>query len=205
MSEFVAQLATACAHLSEHDAKLREVIAKVGPCQLRPSRKHFGDLVSSIIGQQLSGKAAQSILNKVLALYGGKFPEPQILLDTPDEALRAAGVSPQKLGYLRDLCQHIVDGRLKLRNVAKLGDEEITRELVAVKGIGEWTAHMFMMFSLGRLDILAVGDLGVRKGVQKVYGLTDLPKADEINRIAERRHWSPYRSVACWYMWRSLE
>lgn len=205
MTEFVAHLATACVHLSERDAKLRTVIEQVGPCKLRPSRKYFPDLVSNIIGQQLTGKAAQSICTKVKALYGGKFPEPQILLDTPDESLRAAGVSPQKLGYLRDLCQHVVEGKLNLRSVAKLSDDDITRALVAVKGIGEWTAHMFMMFSLGRLDILAVGDLGVRKGVQKVYGLSDLPQAHAITQIATRNRWSPYRSVACWYMWRALE
>ena len=205
MTDFAAQLEQACAYLSKHDAKLRVVIRQAGPCRLRPSRKHFGDLVSSIIGQQLSGKAAQSITNKVLALYGGKFPEAQIMLATPDEQLRAAGVSPQKLGYLRDLCAHVVEGKLELRSLVKLNDDEISRELIAVKGIGEWTAHMFLMFSLGRLDVFAVGDLGVRKGMQKVYGLNDLPKPAEMQAIAEANRWSPYRSVACWYMWRVLD
>ena len=114
-------------------------------------------------------------------------------------------MSPQKLGYLKDLCEHVLAGKLKLSSVSKLGDAEIVRALTAVKGIGEWTAHMFLMFSLGRLDVLAVGDLGVRKGMQKVYRLFELPKPDEMIALAESKCWSPYRSVACWYMWRAIE
>ena len=205
MSDFAAQLELACEHLSKHDTQLRTIIQQAGPCKLRPSRKYFGDLISSIIGQQLSGKAAQSILSKVKALYDGKLPEAQALFDTPDEHLRAAGVSPQKLGYLKDLCEHVLAGKLKLSSVSKLGDAEIVGALTAVKGIGEWTAHMFLMFSLGRLDVLAVGDLGVRKGMQKVYRLFELPKPDEMIALAESKYWSPYRSVACWYMWRAIE
>lgn len=194
----------ALTHLREADPILRKVIEQVGPCRLKPMTEgsHFEFIARSIIYQQLSGKAAATIHGRVQALCGGSLTADP-LTTLPDESLRGAGLSRQKLGYLRDLAAHANAGTLDTRHFPDLPDEEITRQMVAVKGIGVWTAQMFLIFRLGRPDVLPVLDLGVRKGVQKAYRLRKLPDAKRIEKIA--RSWAPYRSIGSWYMWRVLE
>lgn len=189
---------------------LRDLIDRVGPP--RPRRRpdgpspddHYGALVRSIVGQQLSVAAAKAIYGRLLERFGGRPPTPQEVLAQDEEELRAAaGLSRAKVGFLRSLAEHVVAGELELDRVARLADAEIVAELCAVRGIGEWSAHMFLMFQLERPDVLAVGDLGVRRAAQRAYGLPDLPSADDLRALAEP--WRPHRTLACRYLWRSLD
>lgn len=177
-----------------------------GPCGIRPNRHYFPTLLRSIVGQQLSGAAADTIWGRVRAhVPGARHPRPEAVLAARDEELRGLGLSRAKVASVKDLSAHVLDGRLDLHHLSRLTDEEVVEALVAVRGIGEWTAHMFMMFSLFRLDVLPTGDLGIRKGFQQLYDLPAQPKPDEMRAIAEARGWAPYRSVACWYLWRLLD
>ena len=196
---------TAVMRLKRADPVLREVIERVGPCRFaaRAEGTHFDALVRAILYQQLSGKAAATIHGRLRDHFGGRDPLPPELLAAPEPALRAAGVSRQKLGYLRDLARHAVDGSLPLDRVESLDDDAVIDALVAVKGVGRWTAQMFLMFRLGRPDVLPELDLGVQKGIQLAYGLRTLPTPKDVLRIGAP--WAPYRSVASWYMWRLLD
>jgi DNA-3-methyladenine glycosylase II len=171
----------------------------------RPSPSdHYGALLRAIVGQQLSTRAARAIYGRVIERFGGRTPSPREILDDDPEALRAAaGLSRAKVAFLRSLAEHVLSGELELDRLEQLGDDEILAELTAVKGIGVWSAHMFLIFQLGRPDILAVGDLGVRRAVERAYGLAELPSAADLERLAEP--WRPYRSVACRVLWRSLD
>lgn len=191
--------------LSRADPVIASLITMHGPCQLSPHTDYYQQLVRSIIGQQLSVKAAATIYNRFLGLFNGSMPTPEQIITTSTEDLRAIGCSYQKASYIHDLAQHILDGQLDLAHIATLPNEEVIRQLVAVKGIGEWSAHMFMMFSLGRLDILPTGDLGIRKAMMIQYELSDLPKPAEMLELALNHGWSPHQSVASWYLWRSLD
>jgi DNA-3-methyladenine glycosylase II len=165
---------------------------------------HYGALVRAIVGQQLSVLAARAIYGRLTARFGGRPPAPQeILADDPEELRAAAGLSHAKVGFLRSLAAHVISGELELERLHELQDDEVIAELVAVKGIGEWSAHMFLMFQLERPDVLAVGDLGIRRAIERAYGLDALPQAAEIERIAEP--WRPHRTLACRYLWRSLQ
>jgi DNA-3-methyladenine glycosylase II len=163
----------------------------------------YGALVRSIVGQQLSTKAARTIFERLTGLFGGHTPTPRQLLDADPEAIREAGLSRPKVAYLRDLAERVEDGDLALDSLAELPDEEVAEQLTAVKGLGPWTVDMFLIFHLGRPDVLPVGDLGIRRAVQIAYGLEELPGPDELERIAEP--WRPHRSLACLYLWRSLD
>jgi DNA-3-methyladenine glycosylase II len=202
---FERKLRGAEKYLIGHDQRLAPVIKASGPCRIAPHTDHYGELVSNIVGQQLSTKAACSIWQRVLALFGGKMPAPVQLLKIDDQKLRDAGLSWAKVRYVKDLAQHILDGRLDLEHIATMPNEQLIEQLTAVKGIGEWSAHMFMMFGLGRLDILPVGDLGIRKAIQNLYKLDGLPAPEQIITIANKNHWHPYESVASWYLWQSLD
>ncbi|HEY0971597.1 MAG TPA: hypothetical protein VGE02_11575 [Gemmatimonadales bacterium] len=195
----------AVARLRKTDPRLRAVIDRVGPCRFAPRIEgtHFDALVRAIVYQQLSGKAAATIHGRVRELFDGRDPLPAELLAAPDEPLRAAGLSRQKLGYLRSLAGHVADDALPLDRVHEMDDQAIIDALVAVKGIGRWTAQMFLMFRLGRLDVLPDLDLGVQKGVQLTYDLPSLPTPKEVVEIGAA--WAPYRSVGSWYMWRLLD
>ena len=195
----------AVAHLRKADPVLARVIEQVGPCglELRTEGTHYHALLRSVLFQQLSGKAAGTIHDRLRALYGGRDPEPAEFLATPDEALRAAGVSRQKVAYLRDLSEHVHTGRLPLDRVEALGDDEIVDLLAGVKGVGRWTAQMFLLFRLGRPDVLPCADLGVQKAIQRAWELPALPKPAEVE--ARGAPWRPYASVASWYLWRSLD
>jgi DNA-3-methyladenine glycosylase II len=195
----------AARHLAKADPVLAPVIAQAGLCTIRPHKNYYQELVENIIGQQLSIKAADSIMKRFVALFSGTFPPPEAILGKSVEELRTAGLSGAKAAYIRDLAQHVVDGKVQFGHLDSLSNEEVGRELVPVKGIGEWTVHMFLMFCMGRLDVLAPGDLGIKNGVQKLYQLDHLPSPAEIQDLAKRNHWHPYETVACWYIWQSLD
>jgi DNA-3-methyladenine glycosylase II len=197
--------ASAVEALREADPVLREVIEEVGPLgdlfAGRPT-DHYGTLVRSIVGQQLSTRAAASIYNRLLERFGGRTPTPdEVLADDPDELRTAAGLSHAKVRYLRSLSEHVLDGSLELDRLTGLPDDEVIARLVAVKGIGLWSAQMFLMFHLRRPDVLPVGDLGIRRAVMRRYGLPALPAPAELTEIAEP--WRPHRTLACIYLWRS--
>ncbi len=168
----------------------------------RPAGDAYGTLLRTVIGQQLSAKAAFTIHGRVLELYGGRHPAPEELLATPQADLRACGLSGRKVEYMRSLAEHIRDGSLELDRLDGRSDDEVIEEIVAVRGFGEWSAQVFLMFFLERPDVLPTGDLGIRKAVQLRYGLDELPGKDELTRIAEP--WRPHRSLACIYLWESL-
>jgi DNA-3-methyladenine glycosylase II len=198
-------LTRAAKHLSKYDPKLATVIAAAGLASYAPHHDYYRALVDSIIGQQLSVKAASSIKKRFRELFSDTFPEPEAILTKSIEDLRGVGFSRAKAAYVQDLAQHIIDGKIRFDKLAEQANEEIIAELTAVKGIGEWTVHMFLMFSVGRLDVLAYGDLGVRNGVKLVYDLEELPSKQDMENIAKKYKWHPYESVACWYMWHSLD
>ncbi|MBI5698115.1 MAG: DNA-3-methyladenine glycosylase 2 family protein [Thaumarchaeota archaeon] len=191
---------SAVKHLRK-DRKLAKIIDHIGDYNLTLTKNPYQSLVEAIITQQLSGKAADSISKRFREIYG-RFPKPVDVLKTSDVKLRKAGLSGMKVKYIKDLSKRINSKELKLGSLKNLADEEIVEELTQVKGIGRWTAEMFLIFSLGRLDVLPVGDLGLRKGVQRLHSLSELPEGEEIERIAEK--WRPYRTVATWYLWKSL-
>ncbi len=201
--------AGAVEHLRAHDPVLRGVIDAVGVDGLGDRRRgrpadHYGALVRSIVGQQLSVKAAASIYARLIERFGGRPPTPaEVLADDPDELRAAAGLSRAKVSFLRSLAEHVTDGSLELEALDRLPDEQAIAELVAVKGLGTWSAHMFLMFHLQRPDVLPVGDLGIRRAVMNVYGLDELPGNAELEAIGEP--WRPYRTLACLYLWRSLD
>lgn len=192
-------------HLRKHDSILAPVIASAGLCTIRPHTDYYWELVDSIISQQLSVKAAAKIEERFKALFPEVVPLPEHILATPDNTLRSVGLSNAKVAYVKSLAQHIIDGQLELDKLNMLSNSEIISELTAVKGIGEWTAHMFLMFAMARLDVLPVGDLGIKLGVQKLYKLDHLPNPAEIQAIAAQNHWHPYESVASWYIWRAKD
>jgi DNA-3-methyladenine glycosylase II len=192
-------------HLRRVDDVLASVIDDVGPYRAAPPLRgsHFAALMRSIVYQQLSGKAAATILGRVHALYGGRPPSPGQLLATPESALRGAGLSTQKLSYLRDLAARVDDGRLPVSKLGRLDDDRTIELLTGVKGIGRWSAQVYLMFRLQRPDVLPDGDLGIQKAIQRAYGLRKLPDPERVRRIGAP--WAPYRSLACWYLWRSLD
>jgi DNA-3-methyladenine glycosylase II len=198
------------AHLSRADPVMARLIDDFGgPLPDEPDRRgrpdeHYGALVRSITGQQLSVKAAASIWGRLLERFGGHTPMPeQILADDPEELRVACGFSRAKVAYLRSLAEHVLSGEIELDRLDELPDGEVIRELTAVKGIGEWTAHMFLMFTLHRPDVLPTGDLGVRNAAMRAYGLDAPPPPADLQVLAEP--WRPYRTRACLYLWRSLD
>ena len=184
---------------------LGTIIERVGACRLEPRREgtHYEALVRSIVFQQLSGKAARTIHDRFRALYPRNRPRPELVRETDDASLRGAGLSRQKIGYLRDLSARVTDGSLPLAHLGRLPDDAIIEHLVQVKGIGRWTVQMFLMFRLGRPDVLPELDLGVQNAIQRAYKLRKRPTPKDVLRIGEP--WRPYASVASWYLWRSLE
>lgn len=190
-------------HLRRADPILGAAIRVAGPWRLKAGRNHFHALARAIVAQQISGHAARTIWGRVIALSAPDRFDAAAVMRLRDEQLRGAGLSPQKLGYMRDLCTRIIDGRLHLARLGRMSDELIIEELTAVKGIGVWTAQMFLMFSLGRADVFAPDDLGLRSAIRKLYGLSEMPDRATCHSYADR--WQPYRTIASWYLWRSLE
>jgi len=193
--------------LAGADPVLARIIRKVGPYRRRRAPRgttYFQALVRSIVYQQLHGKAAAAILERFKALYEREpFPEPAQVLRTRDSALRRIGLSRQKASYIKDIARRAAAGELEPGSLHALPDDAVVETLTAIKGIGQWTADMFLMSALGRPDVLPVGDYGIRKAVQKAYSLRTLPDERRLSKIAEP--WRPHRSIACWYLWRSLD
>jgi DNA-3-methyladenine glycosylase II len=190
--------------LARRDPVIRDLMREHGACGLADAQHTdpLQALLHAIVSQQLSTKAAATITARFEALYGG-VPTPAQLAATADEQLRAVGLSSQKIGYVRDLCRRIENGSLPLAALDAMPDEAVVEALTEVKGIGRWTAEMFLMFRLHRPDVLPVGDLGIVKAVQRAYRLRKVPTPERLTRIGES--WRPYRSIACWYLWASLK
>lgn len=190
-------------HLRRADPVMRKIVDAVGPCGLRPGARgtHFTTLARAICGQQLSGKAAETIWRRFCELHHNpRSIRPDDVLGMDDAEIRATGMSTAKTASIRDLARKVVDGEVRLARIGRLPDDEIIAELTRVRGIGVWTAEMFLMFRLGRPDVWPVGDLGVRNAVRRYYGVDD---PEGLDRVAEP--WRPWRSVASWYLWRSLD
>jgi DNA-3-methyladenine glycosylase II len=203
-----ADLSEAIAHLRAADPVLRKLIDEIGVDSLGDrrvgrARDHYGALVRTIVGQQLSTRAARAIYERLTERFGGRAPTPEeVLAEEPEELRTSVGLSHAKVRYLRSLAEHVLDGSLDLGQLSQHPDDEVIAELTAITGIGLWSAHIFLMFHLQRPDVLPVGDLGIRKAFQVAYGLAELPDAPVMERIAEP--WRPYRTVACLFLWRSL-
>jgi DNA-3-methyladenine glycosylase II len=200
-----AQMEAAVAHLSAPDAEpvMAELVARFGPLHLSRSDDYFSTLVESIASQQLSSKVADTITKRIRALMGdNERIEVESVLAVPDQALRDAGLSWGKVRYVKDLAQKVADGEVHLQSISQMTNEDAVAELVKVKGIGRWTAEMFLMFSLARPDVLAVGDYGLQSAIKRLYSLSDLPKPAEMQELAEP--WRPFRSYASLYLWRAL-
>ena len=189
-------------HLKKSDPVLRAIIERVGPCRMEFGVPEFGSVAEAIVYQQLNGKAAVTIFNRFAALAGDPLT-PEGILKLSDEQLRSVGLSKQKSAYLKDLSAKTAAGLLDFARLPELPDDEVIQHLTQVKGVGVWTAHMFLMFSLRRPNVLPTGDYGVQVAIRKHYKKRKLPKPKDMEKIA--RAWEPYRSVACWYMWRSLD
>jgi DNA-3-methyladenine glycosylase II len=190
-------------YLSQSDLRLGEVIGTVGKYSIKLRKDPFQSLVESIIYQQLAGSAASTIYGRFIKYYNNSPPLPEQILSTPDAVLKSSiGLSNKKIEYIKDLSARITDRKLDLVKLCEMTDEEIIAQLIQVKGIGRWTAEMFLIFCLGRLDVLPVTDLGIRKAMQKIYALLALPKPSEMLAISQP--WRPYRSVATWYLWKSV-
>jgi DNA-3-methyladenine glycosylase II len=191
------------AHLSKADPILARIIEQVGPLRMARRPERFEALVRAIIYQQLAGAAASAIYGRFVARFGGaKFPTPAQVLAATDADLRAVGLSARKALYIKDVALQVANGNLNFHRFGRMEDEEIIADLTRVKGIGRWTAEIFLMFNLGRADVLPVGDLGFRNAVNLVYQLRHPPTPKQLRKMAER--WRPYRSAATWYMWQSL-
>jgi len=203
INELVAK--EAAEYLSKHDPVLRPIIAKVGLCTIRPNSNYYQELVDAIISQQLSVHAARAIEERFRNLFDGKFPTAEQILTTDVETLRGIGFSRAKAMYVLDLAEHVISGEVSFDHLDALSNDEVTAELTAVKGIGAWTAHMFLMICMARTDVLPVGDLGIRNGVRKLYGFNDAPAPQQIIDLAAKNHWHPYESVASWYIWRAFD
>ena len=189
-------------HLKKSDAILAAVIARVGPCQLAYREPTFEALARSIVFQQLSTKAARTIYGRLEEAAGGKIT-PEAIQNLSVGEMRRAGLSKQKIGYIRDLAEHALSGKVDFARLPSMSDEEVIAALTDIKGVGVWTAHMFLIFALRRPNILPVGDLGVRMAIQRAYKKRKIPTPKQVEQIA--KGWHPYCSYAAWYMWRSLE
>jgi DNA-3-methyladenine glycosylase II len=190
--------------LARRDPILRDLMREHGPCRLADAQHTdpFRALVSAIISQQLSTRAAATIKARLDALVGSRLT-PSRVAGVSDDALRGVGLSRQKVAYLRDLCERVTSGELALERLDRMSDQAVVAALTSVKGIGRWTAEMFLMFRLHRPDVLPVGDLGIVKAVQRAYGMRTIPTPERLTKLGEQ--WRPYRSVACWYLWASLD
>jgi DNA-3-methyladenine glycosylase II len=199
---------TLARELAASDPVMAGLVERLGELSLearrrgRPRGDAYGTLLRSVVGQQLSAKAAATIYGRLLDRFGGRPPSPAELLAVDAGELRGIGLSGRKVSYVRDLAARVDSGKLDLERLAELCDDEVTAEISAIRGFGAWSAHMFLIFYLERPDVLPTGDLGIRRATQRLYGLEELPAASELERIAEP--WRPHRTLACVYLWESL-
>jgi len=187
-------------HLRRRDPRLAPVISKVGRCGIEPLGDPYRALIRSVIYQQLAGAAAGAIAGRLRARYRGRYPRPDVLLEASEAELRAVGLSRQKAATLQAIAMAFSDGTLDNRRLRRMDDAQVVEAVTQVRGIGEWTAHMLLIFSLGRPDVLPVGDYGVRTGAKHLYGLDELPKPAALEALTDA--WRPWRSVGSWYLWR---
>lgn len=187
------------------DPQIQSLVVKYGPHTIKANDNHYRELLSSIVSQQLSVKVADTIWKRVLALFGNETPTPKEILCCDSENLRACGISYAKIKYMKDLAGHIDSGKLNIYDLAKQDNQTIIDELTKIKGIGTWTAQMYLIFCLGRPDVMPVGDLGIRTAIRNLYNFTELPTADEITKLATVKGWSPNESIVSWYLWKSLD
>jgi DNA-3-methyladenine glycosylase II len=203
-------LKVARAELAASDPAMAKLIERLGDQSVATRRRSrgepkpdaYGALLRAIVGQQLSTQAARTIYGRILDLFGGTTPSPEQILAASESDLRGAGLSGRKVEYIRDLAAHVLDGELEIDRLEKLSDEEVIEEIVAVRGLGQWSAEMFLIFHLGRPDVISGGDLGIRKAIQLAYGMEEMPTPAEVEEIGKR--WSPNRSLASIYLWESL-
>ena len=188
------------------DPVLAPIIERSSLATISPHKNYYQELVESIISQQLSVKAAATILRRFVGLFpGDDFPGPELIFKKDIEQLRLAGLSRQKGCYIQDLASKVIDGRVRFDHLDELSNEQIIAELTLIKGVGEWTVHMFLIFCMGRLDVLPVGDLGIKNGIQRLYGFDSPPTPADIRQTAIENSWHPYESVASWYVWNSID
>ncbi len=202
--EFEEQLELGMQHLNERDPVMAQLIGEFGMPSFRPHQNYYQELVESIIGQQLSVKAAATILGRFVDLFG-HFPNPEEILTCSIDKMRGVGLSRPKAGYIQDLASRVHDGSVSFEDLDSMSNEHIIENLTMVKGIGVWTVHMFLIFAMGRLDVLAVGDLGVRNALSSLYNFEHVVKDVEILRLSDKNNWHPYESLVCWYAWQSLK
>ena len=207
MDEFASpeNFKKAAEHLKINDPILGEVIKKAPLPTFSPNKRYYQKLVESIIGQQLSVKAADTILKRFVNLFSADFPSPEDIMATDIETMRSVGLSRQKASYIKDLAEKVLDGSVAFTHLDELSNKEVIAELVQIKGVGVWTVHMFLMFCMGRLDVLPTGDLGIRNGMHRLYGLSEKPTPEAMEMLAIDNHWHPYESIASWYIWYSLD
>ncbi len=191
-------------HIYNNDKKLAAIIDKVGECKIKQRKDHYLSFLRSIIGQQLSVQVANVIESRFMNYFENK-PTPEKILNADSEILRALGMSYAKIRYVKDLSEKIINREIHFRNLNKMAEEEIISEYTKVKGIGVWSVHMFLIFTLGRLNVLPTGDLGLKKAIRIIYNLRKLPDEKKIYLISKKNNWAPYNSIASWYLWRSLE
>lgn len=199
------KLRLASEHLKAADPVLSTVIERSPLPDFTPHQNYYQSIVESIISQQLSVKAAATILKRFKDLFVADFPSPEDILSADIETFRSVGLSRQKAAYIRDLAEKVLDGTIHFNSLDSLTNQEIIDDLIQVKGVGVWTVHMFLIFCMGRLDVLPTGDLGIKNGVQALYSLPERPEAATLEAVAADNHWSPYESVASWYIWRFLD
>lgn len=199
-------LQQAADHLAAHDPILVPIIAQAGLPTMTPHKNYYQELVESIISQQLSVKAAATILKRFIGLFPDRdFPAPDEILAKDIKDFRAVGLSRQKATYIQDLAVKVIEGTVRFNHLDTLTNDQVIAELTQIKGVGVWTVHMFLMFCMGRLDVLPTGDLGIKNGMQKLYGFKDKPCVEDMEKVAKKYKWHPYESVASWYIWHSLD
>lgn len=199
-------LQKAADYLSKADPVLAPIVAVAGPAAIVPNKEYYKALVESIISQQLSVKAAATISKRFTDLFKSDgFPEPGKILEQDIETLRSVGLSRQKATYIQDLAVKVIEGTVQFDHLDRLTNEEVIKELTSIKGVGVWTVHMFLMFCMGRMDVLPTGDLGIKNGIYSLYHLEDKPTPEQMETIANENNWHPYESVASWYVWHSLD
>lgn len=198
------KIEAAAQHIEDSDPILAKVINTTPLPSFTPHTNYYQELVESIISQQLSVKAAATILKRFKALFMSDFPNPAEILDEDVETFRSVGLSRQKATYIRDLAEKVLDGTVKFNHLDSLTNQEIIDELIQVKGVGVWTIHMFLIFCMGRLDVFPTGDLGIRNGIHKLYDFSHKPTPEDMEKIAKKNKWHPYEAIASWYVWQSL-
>lgn len=194
------------AHLRDVDPVIAELIDRFGTPPIMPHTRYYQELVESIVSQQLSVKAAATILKRFIGLFEGiDFPAPADILQKSVEEFRSAGLSRQKATYIQDLAVKVIEGTVRFDHLDDLSNDEVITELTQIKGVGVWTVHMFLMFCMGRLNVLPTGDLGIKNGMHRLFQLPEKPSTEEMTALAHGRKWAPYETLASWYIWQSLD